>query len=87
MPQHPDPDVQHALTRLIDALCSWERSTGRESLLLLVPVESDEEEVVMVDSGKPIPLDYLTNQTISELVLNALDSHDKPDVHHFIDNR
>ena len=33
--QHPDPDVQQALTRLCDALCSWGRSTGRQSVFVL----------------------------------------------------
>lgn len=32
---HPDSEVRHALVRLNDALCSWERSTGRESVLIL----------------------------------------------------
>ena len=32
---HPDEAVQHALTRLCDALCSWERATSRESVLIL----------------------------------------------------
>ena len=33
--EHPDPDVRQALIRLSDALCTWERSTGRESVLIL----------------------------------------------------
>jgi len=28
--EHPDREVQAAITRLADALCSWERATGRE---------------------------------------------------------
>jgi hypothetical protein len=33
--QHPDPNVEQALIRLNDAICTWERSTGRESVLIL----------------------------------------------------
>ena len=33
--EHPDKEVQSAIIRLNDALCSWERSTGRESILIL----------------------------------------------------
>ena len=33
--QHPDSEVRQALIRLTDALCSWERETGRESVLIL----------------------------------------------------
>lgn len=32
---HKDPEVQKALVRLCDALCSWERATGRDSVLIL----------------------------------------------------
>lgn len=32
MPKHPDPEVQSSLTRLLDALCTWERETGRRSV-------------------------------------------------------
>lgn len=33
--EHPDREVNHALIRLNDALCSYERATGRESILIL----------------------------------------------------
>jgi hypothetical protein len=33
--QHPDEEVGKALIRLNDALCAWERATGRESVLIL----------------------------------------------------
>jgi len=33
--EHPDEEVQRAIVRLGDALCSWERATGRESVLIL----------------------------------------------------
>jgi hypothetical protein len=31
---HPCPDVNRALQNLQSALCTWERNTGRESLLI-----------------------------------------------------
>ncbi len=81
---HPDEDVNSAIVRLIDALTSWERSTGRESFLVLVPVES-EERVVVVDSGRLMDLESLTDELIAERVLQALVCHDNPEVHRFID--
>ena len=35
MTEHLDQEVDKALIRLCDALCSWERATGRESVLIL----------------------------------------------------
>jgi hypothetical protein len=51
MDAHPDPEVRAALTRLLDALCSWERSTSRESVLILREVGGFE---VRACSGKPL---------------------------------
>ncbi len=55
---HPDEDVQAALRRLCDALCSWERATGRPSLFILrdghdfklradcgIPIDSDQDDI------------------------------------------
>ena len=33
--QHPDSDVRRAILQLTDALCRWERDTGKESVLIL----------------------------------------------------
>jgi len=35
LPVHKDREVQEALVRLTDALCMWERDTGRQSVLIL----------------------------------------------------
>jgi hypothetical protein len=35
IPVHRDKEVNQALTRLLDALCTWERETGRRSVLIL----------------------------------------------------
>ncbi len=83
MSQHPDPDCRAAIIRLLDALCMWERSTGRQSLLVLVPIEHD-EPVVVADSGKPLgPQAMLTNEIICERVWQALAAHDDPNCHSF----
>lgn len=63
---HPDNDVQQALIRLDDALCSWERNTGRESVLILREVGGFVHRAV---SGKPdVPEDIPD----VELVCNIL---------------
>ena len=32
---HPDNNVREAAIRLLDALCSWERNTGRHNLFII----------------------------------------------------
>lgn len=48
---HPDREVQQALIRLNDALCTWERSTGLNSVLIL---REDNGFVFRSMSGKPL---------------------------------
>ena len=55
---HRDPECDEALVRLIDALCKWERETGRRSTLILVPHVSD-ENIVLAQDGKPFPETFL----------------------------
>lgn len=57
---HPDAEVQSALTRLLDALCSWERATGRESVFILREVGGFQ---LRANSGKPLP-DHWTDAEI-----------------------
>lgn len=35
IPQHKEREINEALVRLLDALCTWERETGRESVFIL----------------------------------------------------
>jgi len=35
MKKHPDKEVDLAITRLCDALCEYERNSGRNSVLIL----------------------------------------------------
>lgn len=47
---HQDPVIDHAFDELLRELNSWERATGRESLLVFIPIEKD-EKVIVADSG------------------------------------
>lgn len=53
MSYHRDREVNKAMIRLLDTLCTWERETGRGSKLLLVP-DADDERLVFAMDGKPI---------------------------------
>ena len=63
--QHQDPDVNHALTRLLDALCSWERNTGRTSVLILREWGG---YVCRADSGKPLDEQRMSDVTDTQLM-------------------
>lgn len=54
MRKHPDQEVQAEITRLLDALCSWERSTGCGSVLILREAGGFE---VRAQDGKPLSVD------------------------------
>ena len=48
--QHPSKEVEHALVVLNDALCTWERGTNRQSVLILKEQEGYVHRSV---NGKP----------------------------------
>lgn len=52
MSYHMDREVNSALIRLLDALCEFERNSGRGSTLILIPHNISEKNVCAVD-GKP----------------------------------
>lgn len=54
---HLNPNCEAALVRLNDETASFERATGREYTLILVPHASD-EKIHMSQSGKPLPPDF-----------------------------
>ena len=55
MMEHPDKEVRSAIIRLADALCTWERATGKESIMIVREVGGF---VFRAASGKPdIPSD------------------------------
>lgn len=68
MRHHQDPEVDQLLIKLIDKLCFLERETGRGSTLILIP-HSSEEDIVLVQDGKPLPNNSL--MTPEELVRAA----------------
>ena len=63
---HPDKDVQAAIVRLSDALCSWERNTGRESVLIL---REQGEFCYRAVSGKPGVSDDITDAQIIQTII------------------
>lgn len=65
---HPDPEVRAALVRLNDALCSWERSTGRQSILIL---REQGGFVARSMSGKPVDSmsDDLSDDHLTQVIM------------------
>ena len=66
MTEHKSPEVDKALIQLDDALCSWERATGIESVLILREQGGFVHRAV---SGKPdIPNDIADAQLIETIL-------------------
>ena len=58
--EHLDKEVQKAIIRLNDALCTWERATSRESILIIREQGGFVHRSV---SGKPnVPVDITDDQ-------------------------
>ena len=53
MSWHRDREVHQAFVKLMDALVSWERNTGRGSKLFFIPDNPNENIIFMMD-GKPL---------------------------------
>ncbi|MFA6588588.1 MAG: hypothetical protein WCT08_06015 [Patescibacteria group bacterium] len=51
---HLDPACESALTNLNDEISIFERTTGRNYVLILVP-EAPDEKIHMSQNGKPLP--------------------------------
>lgn len=68
---HPSKEVEKALIRLNDALCTYERATSRESVLILREIDGFVHRSV---SGKPCYLDDVPDY---QLMLNII-GHNKP---------
>lgn len=64
--KHPDDRVQQALVRLNDELCSWERSTGRQSILIL---REEGGFVHRSASGKPDIPDDIEDEQLLKMVI------------------
>lgn len=64
--KHPDDRVQQALVRLNDELCSWGRSTGRQSILIL---REEGGFVHRSASGKPDIPDDIEDEQLLKMVI------------------
>lgn len=66
--EHLDPNVQQAIDHLCDELCTWERATGRESVLIIR--EPSSEFCFRAQSGKPLSedLDDISDQQVMAVV-------------------
>ncbi len=64
---HPDAEVQKAIIRLSDALCSWERLTSRESVLI---IRESGGFVYRAVSGKPNVPEDIEDDDLFALIKN-----------------
>ena len=63
--EHRDAQVQQAITRLADALCMWERGTGRQSVLILREQDGFEFRAV---NGKPGVPEDVSDQQLFDVI-------------------
>jgi hypothetical protein len=63
--EHKDSEVRSAIIRLNDALCTWERSTGIESVLI---IREQRGFVYRSVSGKPDVPEDVTDEQLKELI-------------------
>lgn len=66
--EHLDNEVRQAIVKLCDALCSWERETGRQSVLIL---REQGGFNFRATNGKPVP-SSLDDVTDAQLIKNIL---------------
>jgi hypothetical protein len=59
--EHPCKEVQQAIIRLADALCSWERDTGIQSVLI---IREEDGYFFRASSGKPTIPDDIPDELI-----------------------
>lgn len=72
---HPDESVRKALLELVDALCSWERSTGNEHLIIVKDTAREGYEY-RVFTSSPVP-----NHTGDHALIEIFDSVIKKKCH------
>jgi len=63
MNNHPDAEIRQLITRLTDALCTWERSTGSENVLI---IRDDRGFCWRSVNGKPDVPDDLSDEFITK---------------------
>lgn len=63
--EHMDPEVEKAILRLNSALCSWERATSRQSVLI---IREQGGFVHRTASGKPVIPDDIPDEQALRMV-------------------
>lgn len=58
---HPDEEVRAAAIRLLDALCTWERGTGRKNLVIIKDGIGCEYRSL---SGSPVPATMMDEEVV-----------------------
>ena len=72
---HEDAEVRAAIIKLDDALCTWERATGRESVFIL---REEPDFVHRSYNGKPdVPADVTDAQLMKDIL--GIDNSAGPD--------
>lgn len=59
--KHPSEEVRRAAVRLLDALCSWERTTGRKNIVIIKDGVGCQYRSL---SGSPLPADVTDAQAL-----------------------
>lgn len=65
---HMDKEVNSSIIRLLDALCEFERGSGRRSTLILIP-HNNEEEILIAQDGKPLQHGVTTKEKDLEMMV------------------
>lgn len=66
--EHQSPEVQAAIVRLADALCTWERTTSIESVLI---IRESNGFVFRALSGKPNIADDIPDADLVSIVVEG----------------
>ena len=67
--EHPDKEVTAAIIQLSDALCQWERGTGRKSVLI---IREWGGYVYRAQDGKPNVPDFVTDEQLISMVYTPM---------------
>lgn len=73
---HKDEKVEQALIKLNDEICSWERSTSREVLLMVIPFNGDEKIHISMN-GKPMEPKLVESVGVHSLLERAMKEREK----------
>ena len=68
---HLDEEVEKAFIRLLDSLCTFERSTFRDGLLVYIP-ENKDEKLAISWGGKPHQYDCESERENLERIISSV---------------